>query len=445
MKKTILFMAVGLATVGAFYMLSDENGSDAAEKIPFKTARVVRGELLVKISATGVVEPNFQVEVKSKASGEVLKFPFEEGDVVQKGQLLLELDKSDEIRNVALAQADLTSAQANLKKARSSLLLQQTNYETSLKSAHSRVLEAAANLLEAEDKLKRQTDLFQKKFTSQEGLDQAITDRKVKQENLIQAKSDLQAAENSVHDVAMKGYEIELAEAEVLRSEITLAEVEERLKETEIFAPISGVLIDKLVQQGQIISSGISNVSGGTALSTIADMSRLFIIADVDEADIGRIHVHQPVRITTDAFPDKKIEGKVLRIAPKGEVENSITIFKVKIEILGAGKSLLKPMMSANVDIISKELKDVLNVPREAVRKKKGESFAAILENDLPKEIPVTTGIQNPIRVEIVSGLEAGQEVLLGDWEKILAEYQTGKDKMSTIRKMMFILKSSSK
>ncbi len=151
------------------------------------------------------------------------------------------------------------------------------------------------------------------------------------------------------------------------------------------------------------------------------------------------------MRFTTDAFPEKRIEGIVRRIAPKGEVENSITIFKVKIEILGTGKNLLKPMMSANVDIISEELKDVLYVPREAIRKNEGESFAAILENDLPKEIKVTPGVQNPIHVQIVSGLEVGQEVLVGDWEKILAEYEKGKDKMSTIRKMMFILRSSSK
>lgn len=438
-------MAVGLAAVGLFYMVSNENGSDAVEKIPFKTTHVVQGDLLVKISATGVVEPNFQVEVKSKASGEVLTFPFEEGDVVQQGQLLLQLDKSDEIRNVALAQADLASAQASLKKAKSIHLLQQTKYQTRLRSARSKVLEAEANLLEAEDKLQRQTDLFQKKFASQEALDQAITDRKVKQENLIQVKSDLQAAEDAIHDIAVKKHEIELAEVAVLRSKITLTEVEERLQETEIFSPISGILIDKLVQRGQIISSGISNVSGGTALSTIADMSRLFIIADVDEADIGSIRVKQPVWITTDAFPDKRIEGIVRRIAPKGDVENSITTFKVKIEILGDGKAFLKPMMSANVDIISKKLKDVLNVPREAIIKKEGKSYAAILENNLPKEIPVTTGIQNPIHVEIVSGLEAGQEVLVGDWEKVLAEYQKGKNKMSTIRKMMFILRSSSK
>ena len=102
-------------------------------------------------------------------------------------------------------------------------------------------------------------------------------------------------------------------------------------------------------------------------------------------------------------------------------------------------------MMSANVDIISEELKDVLYVPREAIRKKEGESFAAILGSDLPKEIPVTTGVQNPIHVQIISGLEVGQEVLVGDWEKVLAEYEKGKDKMSTIRKMMFILRSSSK
>jgi len=166
MKKILLFMAVGLAALGMFFLLSDENGSDAVEKIPFKTAQVIQGDLLVKISTTGVVEPNFQVEVKSKASGEVLNFSFEEGDVVKKGQLLLQLDKSDEIRNVALAQADLTSSQANLKKAKSSHLSQQTKYQTSLKSAQSRVLEAEANLLEAKDKLQRQTDLFQKKFAS---------------------------------------------------------------------------------------------------------------------------------------------------------------------------------------------------------------------------------------------------------------------------------------
>ncbi len=87
MKTILLFMALGLAAAGIFFLLSDENGSIVVEKIPFKTAQVKQGDLLVKISTTGVVEPNFQVEVKSKASGEVLKFPFEEGDVVKKVEI----------------------------------------------------------------------------------------------------------------------------------------------------------------------------------------------------------------------------------------------------------------------------------------------------------------------------------------------------------------------
>ncbi len=441
-KKVLIYLLLGLLGVGAVWLLTGEEGPRPARDIPFKTAQVIQGDLLVKISATGVVEPNFQVEVKSKASGEVLKFPYEEGDRIKKGKLLLQLDKSDEIRNVARSQADLASAAAKLNKARTVLLSQKTKFQTSLKSAGSKVEEAVANLKESEDKLKRQEDLFQKKFTSREALEEARTHFKVNQENLIQARTDLQAAQDTVYDIDVKKHEIDLAKAEVQRAKISLAEAKDRLDETEIFAPISGVLIEKLVEQGQIISSGISNVSGGTALATVADLSRLFIIADVDETDIGSVQAGQQVKITADAYPGRFFTGKVKRISPKGLVENSITIFKVKIEIQDEGKGILKPMMTANVDIISEELKNVLYLPREAVRVEKNKKFAAILVDHRPQEIPVTTGVRNPIHIQILSGLEAGQTVLIGDWQTLWEEHQKGDDNMSTIRKMLFILRS---
>ena len=440
-KKTLIYLMLGLLGVGALWAFTGQEKKRTPEKIPFKTTPVVQGDLVVKISTTGVVEPNFQVEVKSKASGEVLRFEYEEGDRVKKGQLLLQLDKSDEIRSVARAKADLASATAKLNKARTALLSQQTKYQTNLKSAESQVEEAEANLKESEDKLRRQEDLFQKKFASKEALQGAQTAFKVNQENLIQARSDLQAAKDAIHDTEVKKHEIELARVEVQRAKITLAEAKERLDETEIFAPITGVLIEKLVEQGQIISSGISNVSGGTTLANLADLSRLFIIADVDETDIGSVKTGQLVRITADAFPGKSFTGKVLRISPRGQVENSITIFKVKIEIQGEGKSILKPMMTANVDIISEELKNVLYLPREALRVEKNKKYAAILVNNEPKEILVTTGVRNPIHIQILSGLEAGQKVLVGDWQTLWEEYQKGDDNMSTIRKMLFILR----
>jgi len=442
MRKFLVLFTLILGVLGFFFLIGDSNGEkEPVVKIPFKTAKVVRGNLVVKVSATGVVEPNFQVEVKSKASGEVLKFSFEEGDKVKKGQLLLRLDKSDEIRNVARAEANLDSAKANLEKARSSLELQKTRYATNLRSAESQVQEAEANLVEARDKLKRQEDLFNKKFTSQEALDQARTAYKVKEENLVQAKSDLQAAHDGVHDIEVKRHDIALAQAEVDRSQIELAEAKERLDETEIYAPIHGVLIEKLVQEGQIISSGISNVSGGTPLATLADLSKLFIMADVDETDIGQIRVGQKVTITTDAYPGDRFDGKVARIAPKGKVENSITIFKAKIEIMGKGRNVLKPMMSANVDIINRELADTLYLPREAVYRKNEAHYAAILVDETPQEVPVEVGVYNPIYIQVHEGLKADQEVLVGDWKKLWEEHKKGGDNMSTIRKMLFILK----
>ena len=440
MKKALVLIGVALLLTGLYLFPYKSNGTEDTPKPVFKTSEVLQGELTVKISATGVVEPNFQVEVKSKASGEVLSFPFEEGDRVKKGALLLQLDKSDEQRNVAKARADLSSSAAKYKKAQTSLVLQKTKYSTDIKTSQSEIETAIANLKESEDKLKRQSELYDKKFVSRESLDAAATLYKVNQENLIQAQTKLQRAKDSIHDITMKENEIELVLSEVKRSEISLAEVEERLEETEIFAPIDGVIIEKFVEEGQIIASGISNVSGGTPIATIADMSRLFIIADIDETDIGSVKIGHAVKITADAFPGKEFKGKVTRIAPQGLIATSITIFKVKIEVKGAGKTLLKPMMSSNIDIVTQKVKDAVYVTRAGMRKDEEGKFVMLLKNDEPEKVRVETGIRNPIHIQVTSGLSPGDEVILGDWEKILEESK--EKKSSSLKKILWMIRS---
>ena len=440
MKKTLVFVGVVMLLTVLYLFPYDSKESEETAKPIFKTSKVLQGDLSVKISATGIVEPNFKVEVKSKASGEVLSFPFEEGDRVKKGTLLLQLDKSDEQRNVAKARTELSSSAANYKKAETSLLLQKTKYNTDLRSSQSEIETALANLKEAEDKLKRQRELFEKKFVSQESLDTAATLFKVNQENLVQARTRLQTAEDSIHDITMKENEIELVQSEVKRSEISVDEAEERLDETEIFAPIDGVIIEKFIEEGQIIASGISNVSGGTAIATIADMSRLFIIADIDETDIGSVKIGHAVRITADAYPKEVFKGKVTRIAPQGLIENSITIFKAKIEVKGTGKNLLKPMMSANIDIVTQQVKDTVYASRAAIRKDDEGKFVMVLKNDEPEKVKVKTGIRNPIHVQILSGLNPDDELILGDWEKILEESKEGKS--SSLKKILWMIRS---
>ena len=442
MKKSWIYAGVGVLLLVIYLFSSSSNGNDSEPTVGFKTTDVLKGDLTVKISATGIVEPNFKVEVKSKASGEVLKFPFEEGDAVTKGALLLQLDKSDEQRKVSRAKAERASSIAKLRRAETALLLQATKHKTDLQKARSSVQSAEANLKESEDKLKRQKDLFEKKFASRETLDAAQTAFTVNKENLIQANAQLQVANDSVHDITMKKNEIELAKADMQQSQIALDEAQDRLDETEIFAPIAGVIIEKLVEEGQIIASGISNVSGGTPLATIADMSRLFIIADVDETDVGSVQLDQDVTLSADAFPGQTFQGKVRRIAPQGIVENSITVFKVKIEVLGSGKSALKPMMSANIDIVTQSVRDTVYVSRGAIRKEEDDTFAVILENGAPRKIPIQTGIENAIHTEVLSGLEPGQKVVLGDWEKILAQAENKKEKGSALRKILWMIRS---
>ena len=443
MKKTLVVLAVSTFLLLSAYALSGKvDAPESLSKIEYKKVNVLKGDLIVKVSAKGIVEPNFKVEVKSKASGKILTFPLEEGASIKKGQPFIHLNKNDETRNVAKANADLTSGEASLKKSKTALLLQKHRYETDLKLTASEVEEAEANFEDSSYQKKRQYELFEKNYISQEALDKAVTTFKVNQENLIQAKARYQASKDAIHDIAMKEHEVELSAAEVIRRQIALDESKERLEETDIYAPISGVIIQKLVEEGQIISSGVSNVSGGTPLAEIADMSRIFIIADVDETDIGEIREGQKVNVTADAFYGKVFKGKVLRISPKGVVESSITIFKVKIEITGQGKNILKRMMSSNVDIITNKVKNTVYVSRQAIRLSENKSYAVILSNELPEEIEVETGIQTPIHIEIISGLVADQEVIIGDWEKLLEEAKESNTKGSSLKKILWMIRS---
>ena len=443
MKKTLIVLVVITVLLITTYTLSGKvDDSELLSQVEYNKVKVLKGDLIVKVSAKGIVEPNFKVEVKSKASGKILKFSLEEGEIVKKGQALLHLNKNDETRNVAKANADLTSGEASLKKSKTALLLQKNRYETDLKITSSEVEEAEVNLEDSKYQKKRQYELYEKKYISEETLEKAVTSFKVNQENLTQAKIRYQAAQGAIHDISMKKHEVELAAAEVTRRQIALDESKERLEETDIYSPISGVIIQKLVEEGQIISSGVSSVSGGTPLAEIADMSRIFIIADVDETDIGEIREEQKVEVTADAFYGKIFKGKVLRISPKGVVENSITIFKVKIEILGQGKNVLKPMMSSNVDIVTNKVKSTLYVSRQAIRLSEGKSFAVIINNELPEEIEIKTGIITPLYIEVITGLVADQEVIIGDWEKLIKEAKESKNKGSALKKILWMVRS---
>jgi multidrug efflux pump subunit AcrA (membrane-fusion protein) len=156
-------------------------------------------------------------------------------------------------------------------------------------------------------------------------------------------------------------------------------------------------------------------VGGGTTVLTLSDLSHIFVVAAVDESDIGKVREGQTVTVTADAYPGKTFQGQVVRIATRGVNLSNVVTFEVKIEVLGDEKALLKPEMTANVEILTAAKDDAVLVPAEAVvRKGRGKQVVTVIgEGGSKEEVAVTPGLSDGTRTEIASGLTEGQTVLV--------------------------------
>lgn len=281
---------------------SDQSGQDQF----VRTAVVERGDLVVSTSASGLIQPIEQVEVKSKASGEIITLPIEEGDVVSKGDLIARLDRRTAQNDYDQAKADFAVAQVTVEQQKK--------------------------------EMERQKSLFEKSLTSESARDQAVL-------------------------------AYEQANAQLVRATAVLSTAEERLEDTEIRSPIDGVVLTRPVEVGQIISSGTTTVTGGTLLCTIANMSEVYVVADVDETDIGQVKIGQTASISADAYPDKKLTGEVQRIAPQAKVEQNVTMFEVTT-VVDNSDGLLKAGMNATVEIVMARADNALLIPARAIEMK---------------------------------------------------------------------------
>jgi RND family efflux transporter MFP subunit len=274
-------------------------GEGESSAIRYKEFQVYKGNFMIAVSANGTVIPIDRVEIKSKASGEIVNLPVEEGDFVKKGALIAQLDQKDEKEQVAQDEANLAIAQAELKQAQRSF--------------------------------DRQEELFKRNLISAEERDQIELSLAIAKGKLVQATTALERSR-------------------------------ERLSEAVVRAPIDGVILQKYVEVGQIIASGVSNVSGGTPIVDIAEMSSVYIEAGIDEIDIGKIKVGQTAQVVADAYPEIKFKGKIVRISPEARIEQNVTLFDVIIKVENTdGK--LKSGMNANLEITIVDNKDVLLAP----------------------------------------------------------------------------------
>jgi len=412
MKKLVVAIIAAAVVAGGYYAWSRYNKPKLPTEV-ITTGKVERGPLRMLVSSTGKVVSNLDVDIKCKASGEIIELLRDVSDPVRKGELLIQLDPSEMQRLVDQAQASLAASQARLINAKESLTVAQQNLQTDKRRSDSVLKAAEANAEDAQTKATRFKDLLAKKLASQEEYDTAQTATVQAIAALDQARVKTEELQTQERTHEQLRQQIRIAEAQVKNDLTALDLARERLNDTKIYSPIDGVVTARNVQIGQIISSGISNVGGGTTALTVSDLSRIFSLASVDEADIGKVAVGQPAEITVDAFPGKRFAGQVERIAIRGVNISNVVTFEVKIEVTSKDKVLLRPEMTANVDIIAAARDSVLSVPSDAIVRKRGKTHVTVVKASGEKEdLPVETGISDGQRIEISTGVTAGETVV---------------------------------
>lgn len=378
-KKVILIgltpVAVAAVAAGLWLGVGRAGGSgEAAAAGGSATVAVRRGDLLEVASASGTVEPDVQVEVKSRASGEVIEVLVDEGDQVEAGQLLVKLDPVDSERDVRVAQIALDKAQADLAQARANLVVAQAERDEARARAEVRDRGAELGLVSAED---RRT-----------------------------ARSSAGVADATV---TLRESQIRSATSQVASARLAVDEARRRLAETEIRAPISGTVLAVNVERGTIVSSGITTFSGGTALLTLADLGDLRVVGDLDEAQVGRVREGQEVTITVDAFADRVFSGRVERVSPLGETTSNVVTFPVEIVVTDRDSSLLRSGMSADLEIVTGRHEGVLLVPLAAIY---GNARSRHVKLASGEPRPVRTGATDGTDIVVLEGLEEGELVL---------------------------------
>jgi len=391
-RRWIWLIAAFLIPLGAVLVLKAALRPNHAID-PSKLARVERGDLARSVVAVGKIEPKAKVEVKSKASGIVKQIFVHYSDWVRTGQVLVELDKEELQARVREARAALNAAQAAEQAALAT-------YERNQVEAQGPDLPFLKAALERAQRLHAQGLIAQSLLEEADKAYQLALQRQM----------------TALRSVSVSRAEVARARAQVAQAQAMLDRAEEDLRNSTIVSPMDGIVLSRDVEVGDAVSSILVLGSQATKLFTLGDVSDVYVLGKVDEADIGKVYLGQPARIVVESFKDRRFYGKVTKISPLGVEKDNVTTFEVRVSIHNPGGEL-KANMTANAEIILEEKKGVLMVPEAAVIYDRARQ--AFLETPDPassngrRRVSVKLGISNGIKTELIAGLKEGDPVIL--------------------------------
>jgi HlyD family secretion protein len=402
-KKKIIIILGAVAVVAVIVVV---NIFKSGEKVyTVQAEKVKKDDIISIVTANGQITPKTDVKISAYVPAKIVKLPVKEGDLVKKGQLLVQLDETEYKAAANQAKAQLSSAEANLEQA-------QLVYQ-------------------------RQKELFEKKLSSKEQYDAAFT-------------------------------QLHLAQAQRAQSVANLEQAEYDLSKTTITSPMDGMVTALNAKLGEIVMIGTMN-NPGTVIMTISDMSEAQAEVEVDETDVASVKVDQEAKIEIDAFPDTLFKGKVTEIGHTARIsgfgtQDQVTNFLVKVMLLDTIPDI-RPGMSATVDVTTNFHPNVLSLPIQAVvmkeekadtlkKKEKGALASTdsnktrdekkkkekevqgvfVIKEGRAKFVKVKTGIADQQNIEIISGINENDQVVTGSY-KILRTLKDG-DKVKIEKKV---------
>lgn len=405
-KKLVIFGGIFLLAVVVILLVAF--GGNNEHIISVDTEEVKERTITQVVAATGKIYPEFQIVITPEVTGEIVELPFEEGDQVNKGDLLIRMKPDIYIAQRNKAKATLESSEANLS-----------------------VREALYKQYDAD--FKRIQGLFKKGLAS---------------------ASELERAESAFYQ--RKG-ELEAQKAYVAQSRENLKEAEEQLAKTAIKSPLTGTISQLNVELGErVLGSGFSQ---GTNIMTVADLTKMEARVEVDENDVVLVSVGDTAKIEIDAFGEKEFLGVVSQIGNSAQTtgfgtQDEVVNFEVKIAVELEGE-MIRPGMSCDSDIQTETRKNVLSVPiqsvtarsegfnegkkdstntkadsvdtekeeeNSSVKKQTPKEVVFIVDETVAKMVEVKTGISNDSFIEITEGLEGTEKVISGPYRAISKE-----------------------
>ncbi len=422
--KVIIIVAIVLAVLaGVGFVVAPKIKGMIQARMPGSQPTIVRleeirrGDLAEFVSAPGQIEPETMVEISARVSAHIVEMPFEEGDPVKAGDLLVRLDATDLEAGLRAANARRMAEAAGIEVAKARISAQKAS-----------IAGIEASLHEATLNRQRQEDLLKSADVSQAVVDTAVSREKELIAQLESARSSVEADEMNL---LVMEHTLAALEAEIDRAE-------DELSYTTIRSPIDGVIIRLNAEVGELVMTGTMN-NPGTVILVVANLDRMLLVAQVDEANIGSIEIGQPATVRINAYRDREFSGVVETIGmSEQQAGDGSKYYETDILIDTEGTRIYSGL-TADVEIHTFVHKDVLQVPSQAVLARRVDDLPYEIRNNNPdvdmtktlatvvyvyeneKAIvrPVTIGASNVTHTVILSGLDEGERIIVGPYKEL--------------------------